>query len=104
ICWFEDGITDSIAGPLTRLTCLGFVTGSNCPHYDSEKERRPFFQSMVKSGAARDGHAADDGVALHFIDGDFIQAVANRPKAMAWSVRRLGDDVREEAIEPTRLG
>ncbi len=104
ICWFEDGITDSIAGPLTRLTCLGFVSGSNCPHYDSEKERRPFFQSMVKSGAARDGHAADDGVALHFIDGDFIQAVANRPKAMAWSVRRLGDDVREEAIEPTRLG
>src|SRR5688572_3746433 len=36
ICWFEQGITDSIAGPLTALNCLGFLKGSNCPHYDSE--------------------------------------------------------------------
>lgn len=104
ICWFEDGVTDSIAGPLTRLPCLGFVKGSNCPHYDSEKERRPTYQAMVRAGAIKEGYAADDGVGLHFIDGEFIQAVAAKPRAMAWQVRKAGDTIVEEPIEPTRLG
>jgi peptidase E len=103
ICWFEDGITDSIAGPLTHLPCLGFVKGSNCPHYDSEKDRRPTYQAMIRAGAVKDGHAADDSTGLHFIDSEFIQAVASRPKSMAWSVYRAGAEVVEEAIEPTRL-
>src|ERR671917_810995 len=30
ICWFDYGVTDSIAGPLTPLPCLGFLAGSNC--------------------------------------------------------------------------
>lgn len=104
ICWFEEGITDSVAGPLTRLPCLGFLKGSNCPHYDSEKERRPTYQAMVKAGAIANGYAADDGVGLHFIDGEFIQAVASKPRAMAWSLSRQGDDVLEDPIDPTRLG
>lgn len=103
ICWFEDGITDSIAGPLTRLPCLGFVAGSNCPHYDSEKDRRPAFQAMIAAGEAKDGYAADDGTGLHFIDGAFATAVASRPKSMAWRVRREGATAVEEAIEPRRL-
>jgi peptidase E len=103
ICWFAEGVTDSIAGPLTRLPCLGFVGGSNCPHYDSEKDRRPAYQAMVKSGEIQDGYAADDGVGLHFTDGAFVQAVASRPKAMGWRVVRKADDVDETAIEPVRL-
>lgn len=102
ICWFEQGITDSIAGDLTALPCLGFVPGSNCPHYDSEKDRRPAYQAMVRGGAVKAGYAADDGVGLHFIDGAFHQAVANRPKSMAWSVRLSGDAVDEQAVEPIR--
>jgi peptidase E len=104
ICWFEEGVTDSIAGPLVRMPCLGFLKGSNCPHYDSEKERRPTYQAMVKAGVIRDGHAADDGVGLHYIDGEFIQAVSAKPRAMAWSVRRVQNGVVEDPIEPTRLG
>jgi dipeptidase E len=103
ICWFEDGITDSIAGPLTRLPCLGLVAGSNCPHYDSEKDRRPVFQAMIASGAVKDGYAADDGTGLHFVDGAFAGAVASRPASMAWRVRREGAAAVEEAIEPRRL-
>src|SRR5918999_6595615 len=67
ICWFEYGVTDSIAGPLTPLPCLGFLPGSNCPHYDSERDRRPTFRRLVATGKMPDGVAADDGVALHFI-------------------------------------
>src|SRR5579862_5371122 len=36
ICWFDEGVTDSWAGDLTRLEYLGFLNGSNCPHYDGE--------------------------------------------------------------------
>lgn len=102
ICWFETGITDSIAGPLTALPCLGFVPGSNCPHYDSEKDRRPTYTKMIAGGAVPDGYAADDGVGLHFIDGVFHQAVANRAKSMAWSVKRGADGAEETGIEPVR--
>jgi len=38
ICWFEEGVTDSIPGSLTALKCLGFLRGSNCPHYDGREE------------------------------------------------------------------
>jgi len=105
ICWFEHGITDSIAGPLTSLRCLGLVTGSNCPHYDSEPERRPTYRAMVASGEVAAGHAADDGVGLHYVEGAFQRAVANRPRAMAWSLARdaTGQAV-ETAIEPLRPG
>ena len=41
ICWFEQGVTDSIPGDLTALPCLGLLAGSCCPHYDGEAERRP---------------------------------------------------------------
>ncbi|MBI1396513.1 MAG: peptidase E [Betaproteobacteria bacterium] len=102
ICWFDVGITDSIAGPLTALPCLGFVAGSNCPHYDSEKDRRPAYQELIATGQVPDGHAADDGVGLHFVDGVFHQAVANREKALAWAVRRTDAGVDEQAVEPVR--
>jgi len=104
ICWFEQGITDSLAGSLTSLPCLGIVPGSNCPHYDSEKDRRPAFQAMVASGEVPDGMAADDGVGLHYVNGKFHQAVANRAGPMAWSVRRKKTGVEETPVEPMRPG
>src|SRR5262245_2380311 len=50
ICWFEDGITHSIPGSLTPLRCLGFLKGSNCPHYDGEADRRPAFHRLLREG------------------------------------------------------
>ena len=31
ICWFEQGVTDSVPGSLLPIDCLGFLEGSNCP-------------------------------------------------------------------------
>jgi len=101
ICWFEEGLTDSIAGDLTALRCLGFLSGSNCPHYDSEPLRRPTFRKLIASGRLSDGAAADDGVALHYIDGRLAHVVSSRPRAYAYRVTLS----RRRAIErrlPTR--
>lgn len=104
ICWFEQGITDSIAGPLTALDCLGFLPGSNCPHYDSEALRRPTYQRMVAGGKIAEGYAADDGVALHFIDGRLVRAVSNRPRARGWHLSRNGKRALERALPTRYLG
>jgi peptidase E len=84
ICWFEYGITDSVPGTLTPLPCLGWLPGSACPHYDGEAERRPAFHRLLNEGRIPPGYAADDGVALHFIDDALAHVVASRPAANAY--------------------
>ena len=101
ICWFDYGVTDSLAGALTALPCLGFLPGANCPHYDSERERRPTFRSLVATGAIPEGVAADDGVALHYIDGRLARVVSSRPRALGYQVRRSGTRAVERRL-PTR--
>ncbi len=104
ICWFGQGITDSIAGPLTALDGLGFLPGSNCPHYDSEALRRPTYQRLIAGGKIGEGYAADDGVALHFIDDRLVRAVSNRPRARGWRLTRSGKRAVERAVPTLYLG
>lgn len=104
ICWFEQGVTDSIAGPLTALDCLGFLPGSNCPHYDSEPKRRPTYGKLVASGKIAEGIAADDGTALHYVDGKLPCAVASRPRAKAYRLRRNGQRAIETKLPTRYLG
>ena len=104
ICWFEHGVTDSIAGPLTALPCLGFLAGSNCPHYDSEPQRRPTFRKLIASRRLPDGVAADDGVALHYLDGRLARVVSSRPRAKGYSVARKGSRAIERGLATRYLG
>ncbi|MBM3342333.1 MAG: peptidase E [Betaproteobacteria bacterium] len=104
ICWFEQGVTDSIAGPLTQLDCLGFLPGSNCPHYDSEPLRRPTYRKLVAGGKILEGYAADDGAALHYVDGKLKGAVAARPRAKAYRLTRSGKRAIERVLPTRYLG
>lgn len=104
ICWFEQGVTDSIAGPLTALDCLAFLPGSNCPHYDSEPQRRPTYRKLVAGGKILEGVAADDGAALHYVDGKLHRAVASRPRAKAYRLTRSGGKVVEKTLNTVFLG
>jgi peptidase E len=104
ICWFEQGVTDSIAGPLTALDCLGWLPGSCCPHYDSEPQRRPVFRRLVAGGGISAGVAADDGAALHYVDGKLARTVASVPRARAWRVRMAGGRSVESALPTRYLG
>ena len=86
ICWFEQGVTDSIPGPLTPLACLGFLPGSNCPHYDGEIERRPAYHRLLGEGLLPPGYASDDSVGLHFQGTRLHRIVSSRPGARAYRV------------------
>ena len=86
ICWFEQGLTDSIPGPLTPMDCLGWLPGSCTPHYDYEPERRPTYQKLIAEGKLKPGIAIDDGAALHYIDDKLSKAVTSRPNAKAYAV------------------
>jgi dipeptidase E len=99
ICWFEAGVTDSFGEELAPLRCLGFLPGSNCPHYDSEPERRPTYRRLVDAGELPPGLAAEDGVGLHFVGTELAEAVAGRPDGRAF---RVGPGV-EEALPVRRL-
>ena len=104
ICWFDHGMTDSIAGPLTSLPCLGFLPGSNCPHYDSERERRPTFRKLVANGSMPAGMAADDGVGLHYVDGKLARVVSNRRGAKGYRLSRSGRRAIERPLPTHYLG
>jgi peptidase E len=95
LCWFEGGITDSY-GPLCPLPDgLGWIGGTFCPHYDGEPGRRPAFRSAVAQGTLNAGFAADDGAALHFIDGTLQRAVTERRSATVYRVERRAGKAEE---------
>jgi dipeptidase E len=104
ICWFEQGVTDSIPGKLTALDCLGLLKGSNCPHYDGEAERRPAYQRLVAAREIQEGIACDDGVGLHFIDNDLSHLVSSRIGAKGWKLTLKNGQVEEAVMEPEYLG
>lgn len=103
ICWFEEGVTDSFGVKLDRLPCLGFLPGSNCPHYDGEAERRPTFHRLLDEERIGPGLAADDGVALHFIDTELKAVVSSRQNARAYRLWLDKNSVEEEIV-PEYLG
>ena len=104
LCWFEEGTTDSVPGALTAYQYLGFLAGSNCPHYDSEPDRRPLYRRLVGAGLMLPGYAADDGVGLHFVGTEFRRAISSRPNARAWRMERDENGFVETAIVPDYLG
>ncbi|MFL8938026.1 Type 1 glutamine amidotransferase-like domain-containing protein [Rossellomorea oryzaecorticis] len=103
ICWFEKGVTDSYGDGLETLECLGFLKGSNCPHYDGEAERRPAYHRFIESGEVGEGIAANDGAAVHYIDGSIHKIVSSRPDAKAYRVYFDGKVIEEE-LETEFLG
>ena len=105
LCWFEGGTTDSFGAGLAPLRDgLGFLTGSGCPHYDGEAERRPLYQKLVGEGVLPSGLAADDSAALYFTGTQLVEAVSSVPDARAYRVERHGDAVVETPLQTRFLG
>lgn len=99
ICWFEEGLTDPINAPLYKLDCLGFLKGSNCPHFDGENKRKPAYHQLILEGRIKAGYAVDDGAALHFVNETLSNAVSSRQNAQAFYVESDGTNVIETGLE-----
>jgi peptidase E len=97
MCWFEGGVTASFGRRLAPLgDGLGFLPGSNCPHY---RHRREAYADAVRGGLPP-GLAADDGVALHFVDRRLAAVVASRPERRAYRVGVAGERLVEAPLRP----
>jgi peptidase E len=98
VCWFEQGVTDSRPERLTAMDGLGFLPGSVCPHYDSERERRPNFRRMVQAGEIKPGYGCDDWTGMLFEDARLVRVVASRPGKLVYRVSIANGIVSESAL------
>lgn len=57
---------------------------------------------VVADGVLGEGRAADDYAALHYTDGRFVEADAERPDATTYVVTRSGGRAEEREV-PARL-
>lgn len=106
-CWFTQSLTDSFSA--TQLAPLrdglDLISGSACPHYDGELQRRPTYRQLVGAGDLAPGWAADDGAALVFYGQELHEVVASRPTAGAYRVEPRGDGgVDERRLNSRYLG
>ena len=101
ICWFTQGLTDSIPGRMTALSCLGYLPTSCTPHYDGEANRRPALLRMIAAGEMQAGYAFDDGAAGHFVDGQLQKVISSRPQAKGYYLEQI-DGVAQETPLATR--
>ncbi|HET7580749.1 MAG TPA: peptidase E [Bacillales bacterium] len=104
ICWFEEGLTDFFGEELVPIKGLGFLKGSHSPHYDGEINRRPAYQKYIQTGAMKGGYAAEDGVALHFVETELRKTVSSRKNARAYYVDKNVGENMERKIETIYLG
>ena len=95
-CWFEESISDSVPGKLTRTVGLGLLKGAFCAHYEAEARRRPTVHKWVRNGRLADCWGVADGCAVHFQDGALLRVVQTRPNASAFRVTRMTHGEAEE--------
>ncbi len=89
ICWFKYGNSDSrkFNNPNTsyiKISGLGLINALHCPHYDTEKSRKPSLKKMMKKTAGV-AVAIDNCCAVEFID-DTYRVISSKNKANAYRV------------------
>ncbi|WP_222194019.1 peptidase E [Modestobacter italicus] len=106
LCWHVGGPTDAWSERLAPFTeGLALLPHSNAVHDDSaEQPRRAAYRRMVAAGELPGGLATEDGVGLHYLGTELVEAVTVRPGARAWRVDPDGaDGVVERPITPRAL-
>lgn len=89
ICWFKYGNSDSLKfkdkrNPLIKLRGLDFIPLMACPHYDSERTRRPSLRKMIKNNGGR-AIALENCSALEVIDEKY-RVITSSKKARVYLV------------------
>ena len=102
ICWFAHGNSDSRkdknpAAEYIKVTALGFIPALNCPHYDTESDRKASLKKMMQryKGIAI---ALEDCAALEVV-GDEYRILISQPQARAYKVYWQNGVFVEKSIE-----
>ena len=98
LCWFEEGTTDSRPKELSTVQCLGFLTGSHCPHYDAEPGRRPLYHTLIGSGQMKPGYACDNDAGIYFEGTEVKRVVTARAEARVYYVMIVDGRVVERRL------
>jgi len=106
ICWHVGGPTDSFGPKLEVVNnALGLIPFGNGVHYDSEAQRRPLLQSIVKEGSLPVSYATDDHVAVVYENENPFEVVADTAdtSARAYRLEKVGDEVVETTLDLGRI-
>lgn len=103
LCWFNAGTTDSRPKELSIVEGMGFIDKSHCPHYNSEKFRRPLYHQNILSGKLTDGYACDDRSAIHFINGTVHNSLSLDQENHSYYVHAKDGRIKEERIKGSIL-
>jgi peptidase E len=92
ICWHVGGTTDSFGPELRPITNgLGLIPHSNSVHHDTEVQRRPLFQRLIRDATLPPGYATDNGAGVLYRGTEFVEAVCEREGAAAYFVDASGE-------------
>ena len=106
ICWHVGGPTDSFGPKLEVVTnAIALLPYGNGVHYDSEAQRRPLLQSIVKDKVLPTSFATDDHAAIVYKGTEPIEVVLDTPdhKARAYKVENVGGEVHESVLAPGKI-
>jgi peptidase E len=80
LCWHNGGTTDSYGPTLQPVTNgLGLLPYANGVHYDSEEQRRPLLQRLMREGVLDPiAYATDDHVGIWYEGTEAVRVVADR--------------------------
>ena len=96
--WLAPGTTDSRPGALSTVEGLGWMSGSHCPHYHAEPQRKPLYWSKIRSGEYKPGYACDDRAGIYFENEEVKRVVSLDEGSNAYFVSAAGGEVSERLL------
>ena len=105
MCWFNDIFSDpKDDGNYKRISGIGLLPGSLCPHYNNRGELRKAFGRLIAQGELEDGYGVEDNCALHFTGKELVKVVTAYPEAKAYRVFRTRRKASVRKIKSIYLG
>lgn len=104
ICWFIGGTTDSFGPDLKPVNNgLALLPYANGVHYDSEDQRRPLLQSLIKNGTFETAFATDDHTGIVFKGIEPIEVVSDiksdpQTGPAAYKLEKINGEVQESRL------
>ena len=99
ICWFDKGITDSYADKLEIIDCLGIVKGIACPHFDEEKDRKPYVYEIIQKEIIKSCICIEGDCALHIKNNiEYYSVNFGKYKKKCLRIFNVNNQLREELL------